>query len=249
MKKVYLLFILFSCYQILFAQQNKAYFDFGFHVGGNFQNNYENPNLEINAYNGIVLGGYTGINKSKFGLKLVADYLPSSFTYTFKHPENSNYHLNFNKFSSVISYGLDIKFKLYEKYKNQFFIFLGLQLMNEIGLNKNDITNKYYNEYYDNVLQENNKRIMLAVVPTNQNRTIYSNSIGFEYARIIKNRPFYVQFSIIFIENDIINNNREISFLAFDQNNTSEVINNRYDLMYTSGFRLKLGTQLYRTRK
>lgn len=249
MKQIFInLALLLLSISTLQSQTLPAYFDIAAHVGTNITSQSSFNNLHIKAYSGLLLGGYAGVNKGRFGIRLTFDYIPSSVIYTFSHQQEPDYKLYYKGKSNVIGYGLDLKFNIYANNKNKLNVLLGLSFLEELNIEHNAMFQNYYFEYYDEPLRRNNTRLAMTVIPENQINVWFVSVFGFEYVRLFKNVPLFIKAELVF-NDKYINNDKVINFITLDINGNNNLSNNRIEWRRNSEFRLKLGTTIFRSKK
>lgn len=204
MKKIFTIFItcvLLLVHQALLAQSTKSYFDAGLHAGGNLGTQLQTRILKLNAYNGAIFGGFAGWNKKRLALRFQMDYAPSNINYKLVHPNHPEWQIEAKQKVNLLNYGLQVGVKLINKPKTQATIFFGFNVLHEIVPKQDQLKQQYFVKFYDEDIQRDNQRLVLAAIPFWGDKSMFAPSLGFEYKTIIANIPFYVQLQTLGLNN------------------------------------------------
>lgn len=138
---------------------------------------------------------------------------------------------------------------MYHKNVHEIRVLLGISLMHYHGKGKMNLRENYYLEYYDPTLEENNKRLYMAVIPEWGNNLVISPSLGMEYRSKIKSVPFYFQLQA-FANANVLNDNREyVNFISLNDGVIPGRIGIKNEVYHKFNIRFNLGIGLFQFRK
>lgn len=229
----------------LYSQENKLFYDIGAYFGGSLGNNYKINNLKINAYGGIVLGGFAAFNKNRLSLRLHIDYVPTSIKYTFTHPDNQAWSIHSKDGVNLINYGFGVGFRFFNNPKTNFKLLLGMVVVQKIFKQNDKTTIKEFSSFYDPAINQMNSRLVLAVRRDWGDPAVFSPYLGFEYQLHVGKIPIMFQWQILRSENIFSSNKQKFQYIAFTNNIGSNEIVQKTDWKSNWIMRLNLGISLF----